>query len=302
MKSFKLFSGSSNLALAEKLSRALKIPLGETELTRFADGELRVRLLEDLGGKTVFLLQSFSGPVEEHFFEFCLMVDSARRLGAEKIIGVIPWLGYSKQDKEFRKGEAVSVSVMAKMISLLGLEKILVFDLHSALIKDYFTIPVLELSSAEVLYKALKEETDLSRAVVVSPDKGGKGRAGGFAEKYRLPIVFLEKSRDLETGAVTYKKVGKDLREKTAVIYDDIVNRGGTAIEAAKILKSMGAEKVIILATHAVLAGNAALNLQSSLIDKIFLTDTIAVPAEKQFTKLKIVSVAAAISHDIISS
>lgn len=292
MSNFFLFSGTSNLPLAEKLAKKLTIKLGKIEIFRFPDGECRVRIEEDVKGKTVYLLQSLSKSVDEHLFELCLMVDSAKRLGAREIIGIIPWLGYSKQDKEFRVGEAVSVEMIAKILSLIGLSKVIVFDLHSEIIKRYFKIPVTELSAKEMLYRALLSNlSNLSNVVVVSPDKGGKGRAERFAKDYKLPIVYLEKRRNLNTGKITYEKQKNGLEGKIAVIFDDIVNRGGTVIKAAELLKEMGAKKVIVLATHGVLGGEAPKSLQNSKVDKIYLTDTIEIPKEKQFPKLKIVSV-----------
>ncbi len=300
MNNFKIFSGTSNQPLAEKISRILKIPLGKLELVRFPDGECRVRIEEDIKGKTVFLLQSFSKSVDEHLLELCLMADSARRLGAKEIIGIIPWLGYSKQDKEFRVGEAVSVEVIAKILSCVEFSRIILFDLHSDLIKKYFSIPIVELSAQEKLYQAFKKDfSELSSAVIISPDKGGKGRAEKFARHCGLPVVYLEKTRDLVNGKISYKKGKKDLSGKTAVIYDDIINRGGTVIKAAEVLKEIKTEKVVVLATHGVLAGEAAQSLESSQVDKIYLTDTIFISQESQFPKLKVISVAEVLAEVI---
>lgn len=301
MNNFKIFSGTSNQPLAEKISRILKTPLGKMELVRFPDGECRVRIEENIKGKTVFLLQSFSRSVDEHLLEFCLMADSARRLGAQKIVGLIPWLGYSKQDREFRLGEAVSVEVIAKILSCAELSKIIFFDLHSQLIKKYFAIPIEELSAREELYRALKQDfPETFSLVIISPDKGGKGRAEKFAGNYKLPVVYLEKTRDLTTGKINYQKGSEDLSGKTAVIFDDIINRGGTVIKAADVLKEMGAENVVVLATHGVLAGEAPQSLEVSQIDKVYLTDTIYIPKERQFPKLKIVSVAQILANNMI--
>lgn len=298
MKDFFLFSGTSNLPLAKKLAQKLKKPLGKIEITRFPDSEGRVRIEENVKNKTVYLLQSLSSPVDEHLFELCLMVDSAKRLGAKEIVGIIPWLGYSKQDKEFRTGEAVSMEVIGKILSNVGLAKIIVFDLHSQLIKSYFKIPVVELSAKEVLYQELVRDLGEMRnvrgakgIVVISPDKGGKGRSEKFANDYNLPIIYPNKTRDLVTGKITYEEITEDLTGKTAIIFDDIINRGGTVIKAAEMLKRAKAQKIIVLVTHGVLAGGAPENLEKSKLDKIYLTDTIEIPKEKQFPKLKIVSV-----------
>lgn len=300
MNNFKIFSGTSNKPLAEKMSSILNITLGKMEILRFPDGECRVRIEDDVKGKTIFLLQSFSKSVDENLLEFCLMADSGRRLGAKEIIGIIPWLGYSKQDREFRPGEAVSVEVIAKILSCTGLSKVILFNLHSDLIKKYFSFPIEELSAQEELYRVLKEDfPEISSLVVISPDKGGKGRAEKFAENYGLPVIYLEKTRDLTTGKINYQKGKEDLSGKTALIYDDIINRGGTVIKAAEVLKEMRARKVIVLATHGVLAGEAPESLQASLVDKVYLTDTVFIPKEKQFPKLKIISIASVLAKSI---
>lgn len=303
MSKFLLFSGTSNLPLAKALAKKLKIRLGKIEITRFPDSESRVRITENIKGKTVYLLQSLSSPVDEHLFELCLMADSAKRLGAKKIIGIIPWLGYSKQDKEFRVGEAVSVEVIGEILSVVGLSKIIVFDLHSDRIKHYFKIPVIELTAKQILYQALitdrlipgiqgiKSRGLNQSLVVISPDKGGKGRSELFAKDYHLSIIYPEKTRDLSTGKVTYEEITQDLSGKTAIIFDDIINRGATVIKAAEMLKKAKAKKVIVLVTHGVLAGGVSENLQKSKVDKIYSTDTIDILEEKQFLKLKIISI-----------
>jgi len=301
MQKFYLFSGTSNLPLAKKLAQKIKKPLGKIEIKRFPDSEGRVRIEEKVEEKKIYLLQSLSAPVDEHLFELCLMVDSAKRLKAKEIIGIIPWLGYSKQDKEFRIGEAVSVEVIGKILSAVGLTKIIVFDLHSELIKSYFKIPVVELSAKKVLYQALIGDTAKTKeAVVISPDKGGKGRSERFANDYKLPIIYFKKTRDLKTGKIAYEEIDDDLSGKTAIIFDDIINRGGTVIKAAEILKKAKAKRVIVLATHGVLADGARERLEKSKVDQIYLTDTIEIPKEKQFPKLKIISIADILAKTII--
>jgi len=289
MANFYLFSGTSNLPLAQKVAKKLNIKLGKIEIKRFLDGECRVRIEEDVKDKTVCLLQSLSNPVDENLFEFCLMVDSAKRRGAKKIVGIIPWLGYSKQDKEFRRGESVSCGVIAKMLTIIGLSEMIVFDLHSQNIKKYYQIPIIELSAKKALAKKLKL---FKNPVVISPDKGGKGRAGAFAKENNLPIVYLEKTRNLETGKITYEKLSRDLSGKTAVIFDDIINTGSTIVKSAKLLKQQNAQKIIVLATHAVLADSCSTKLQNSDADNIYLTDTINLPSKKRPSKIKIISIA----------
>jgi len=289
MTDFFLFSGTSNLPLAQKVAKKLNIKLGKIEIKRFADGECRVRIEENIKGKTVYLLQSLSVSEDENLFELCLMVDSAKRLGAKEIIAIIPWLGYSKQDKEFRRGESVSGEVIAKILTSAGLSQIIVFDLHSPKIKKFYKIPIRQLSAKKILAKKIKQ---FKNKLVISPDKGGRGRAEAFAKDNSLPIVYLKKERNLITGKITYEKLSRDLKSKTAIIFDDIINTGGTIIKSAQLLKKNKAGKIIVLATHAVLAGNAPQKLQNCPVDKIFLSDTINIPKNRQFPKLETFSIA----------
>ena len=296
MNKYFLFSGSSNKPLAKLVTQKLKTKLGKIELKRFADGECRVRIEENVEGKPVYLLQSLSDPVDEHFFEFALMVNSAKRLNASKVIGIIPWLGYSKQDKAFRKGESVSTEVIAKMLTAIGLSKLIVFDLHSQDIRKYYKIPLLELSAKDVLAKSLNK---YQNPIVICPDEGGKKRVTSFAKKYNFPIAYLKKKRNLKTGIVTYQDYAKDLKQKTVIIFDDIINTGGTIVKSSNLLASSGAKNIIILTTHGVLAKDAAQKLQDSSASKIILTDTINIPSKKKLPKISIVSIADIIANYI---
>lgn len=289
--SFILFSGTSNPALASSVSSILKIPLGSIEITRFIDNECRVHVLEDVKGEEVFVLQSLSAVADQHLVELCLIGQAAKSLGARRVTAVIPWMGYSKQDKAFRKGEAVSASLVAKFIEVAGFDAVMTVELHSENVVPFFHIPVKELSTHELLGASLKR-LNLLGTIVVSPDAGGKSRSARFAKTVGLPIVYLEKDRDKVTGKVTVTGVKGDVGGKDVVIFDDIINTGATAIKTSQFLKSHGARRIFFLATHAVLAGDASAKLAASPIDRIVVTDTIVVPKEKRFEKLTIVSVA----------
>lgn len=325
-----LFSGTSNLPLAEKVAKKLGIKLGEVEIKRFPDGECRVWVRENVKDKEVFILQSLSKIADCNLMELCLIGDGIKRLGAKKLTAVIPWLGYSKQDKEFRKGEAVSVFLVAKFLECAGFGKVISLDLHSQKIKEYFKIPVIELSARELLGKeimnvsfwggakrriqnqgaiidsgqALRQTQGIARmtsCIVVSPDKGGVGRSEKFAKEEGLPIAHLDKTRDLVTNKVIIHGIDIDVAGKDTVIFDDIINTGGTVIETANFLHKRKAKSILFLATHAVLAGEASEKIQDSFIDKVVVTDTIYIPEEKVFPKLKIVSVADIVSNKLNS-
>lgn len=294
-----LFSGTSNPTLASAIASIRKIPLGSLEITRFIDNECRVYMTEDVKGKNVFVLQSLSAVADQHLVELCLIGQAAKSLGAGRMTAVIPWMGYSKQDKAFRKGEAVSASLVAKFIEVAGFDAVMTVELHSENVVPFFHIPVTELSAHELLGDALKRLNPASAGfnlkqttTVVSPDAGGKSRSARFAKTMGLPIVYLEKDRDKVTGKVMVTGVSGDVGGKDVVIFDDIINTGATAIKTSQFLKGHGAKRIFFLATHAVLAGDASQKLGASPIDHVVVTDTITIPKEKRFDKLSIVSVA----------
>jgi len=291
-----LLSGTSNPSLASAVSSILKIPLGFIEITRFIDNECRVHILEDVKGKHVFVIQSLSAVADQHLVELCLIGQAAKSLGAGCLTAVIPWMGYSKQDKAFRKGEAVSAQLVAKFIEVAGFDAVMTIELHSENVVPFFRIPVMELSAHELLGASLKR-LNLLGTIVVSPDTGGKSRSARFAKTVGLPIVYLEKDRDKVTGNVSVTGIKRDVRGKDVVIFDDIINTGATAIKTSQFLKSHGARRIFFLATHAVLAGDASVKLAASPIDRIVVTDTIVVPKEKRFEKLTIVSVASLLAN-----
>ena len=284
-----LFSGTSNEPLAQKVAVQCGIPLGKVEITRFIDNECRVYVQEDVADKEVFVLQSLSQIADQNLVELCLLGQAMKQLKAKKVTAIIPWMGYSKQDKEFRKGEAVSAQLVAKFIEAAGFDAIITVELHSENVTPYFHIPVKELATRQLLSQKLNKH---ARMIVVSPDKGGKSRSEQFAKAIGLPVVYLEKTRDLQTGAVKILSTSADVKDFDVIIFDDIINTGSTAIKSAQFLKAQGALSIHFLATHPVLAGDASYQLSKSPIDQITVTDTIYIPRQNLFSKLNVVSVA----------
>ena len=287
-----IFSGTSNHPLAQSIAARLHTRLGNVEITRFIDNECRVYVKEDVAGKRVFVVQSLSEVADQHLVELCLIGQALKDLKAAEVTAVIPWMGYSKQDKAFRKGEAVSASLVAKFIEAAGFDRVITSELHSQKVLQYFHIPVVELSTKELF--------GTYAGVVVSPDAGGKSRSEAFAQEAQLPIVYLSKTRDLKTGEVTVTGISDDIAGKDCIIFDDIINTAETAIKTSEFLKKNGAKNIFFLATHAVLAGDAAKKLDASVINRVIVTDTILVPKEKQCKKLTIVSVAPILADAIM--
>lgn len=294
-----LFSGTSNGSLSQSVAKLLDIKLGDVEITRFMDNECRVWVKEDVASKNVFVLQSLSMIADQHLVELCLMGQAIKQLKAAKVTAVIPWMGYSKQDKEFRKGEAVSAHLVAKFIEAAGFDAVITVELHSEHITPYFRVPMTRLSTHQLFAKKLSKLKAVGDMVVVSPDQGGKSRSEQFAGLVGLPTIYLEKKRDLVTGNVTVVSASRDVKGLTVIIFDDIINTGATAMKTSEFLKSHGAGKIYFLATHAILAGDASAKLNESPIDEIIVTDTVAIPKGKLFSKLQTISVAPILAEAI---
>jgi ribose-phosphate pyrophosphokinase len=302
MKDVLLFSGSSNTPLAEEIAKLLKISLGKVDLTRFADGELRPWIQEEVHDKTVFVLESLSYPMDEHVMEMALMGDAIYRGAPKTMIAVIPYFGYARQDKMHRPGEPVSARVIANFLEVSKYREIITMDLHNDAIVGFFHVPVTHLTALDVLAAEIKKRKTLSNAIVVSPDVGGVKRARNFAYALDVPLVVMEKRRflDRHDTSESFEIIG-DVKGKTAIIVDDVISTGGTVAHSAASLKAAGATSVTVVATHGVLAGKATSILASSGIDDLLLTDTIALPKEKIFAKLHRIPIAPLLA-DAISS
>lgn len=295
-----VFSGSSNQTLAGRLTKALKTRLGKVELSRFSNDEARVYINEINPGRSAVLVQSLSVPVDQNLVEFCLMADALNRLGVKKIIAVIPWLGYSKQDKIFRAGEPLSVKVIAKMLQTVPLDKVITFDLHNLAIPGFFEVPVVNLSGRKV-FRELMSKKITDKTVIVAVDAGSVKSSERFAEDLGgVPLVYMNKVRDLVTGKVVYKSMSESVEGKTVLIKDDLIATGNTLVEAAKFLQANGAAKINVCATHHLYVPGAQEKLDQSAINQILVTDTIE-PRSKS-KKLKVVSVAAMIAAEIAAA
>lgn len=271
----KLIAGSSNQPFAASLASQLKIALVDVELSNFANGEKRVWIKEPLHGENVVLVQSFSNPADEHIIETLLLIDALERMGVRHINLVIPWLGYSFQDKVFREGEPIAAKVIADLLSNAHIKRIFLLDLHNTSIPGFFSVPTHHFSALPLFAHFIEERFDLSKAVIVSPDFGGLKRSRVFAEHLRLPLANVDKHRDLSTGAVTTVSLQGDVRDKICFLMDDAILTGGTAVEVAKLLKERGATQVHFLSTHGIFAGNAVANIGQSQLDSVVITNSV---------------------------
>ena len=292
------FSGNSNPSLASQVTSQLGIQLGKAEIIRFADSECRVRIEEDVEGKDIFIIQSLVNPVDENLMEFLLLGDAVKRGEARKIIAVLPYHGYARQDRVHRPGECLSAQVVAKLIEVVGYDKLVTCELHNETILGFFKIPVVHVSGLSVFQSEVEKiKNDI---VVITPDAGALKRSQRFAEELDLPLALIEKKRDLsQAHKILSMRVVGDVKDKIALIVDDVIVTGGTLVNAAFLLKQKGAKQVIAAATHADFVGGADKILQDSPLDKIWVTDTIFVPEEKRFPKLQIFSIVPALTSAI---
>ncbi len=275
MNSPKIFAGSSNLPLAQLVSQKSKIPLGKIDLGMFLDTEIDVWVEDDVNNSSVFVLQSNSIPVNDNIIELSLIADALRRSGSHKITAIIPYLGYSRKEKQTRRGEPISAKVIADLIITSGIGKVICLDLHADAIVGFFNVPVIYLSALEVLADALKKE-HFRDPLVVAPDVGGVKRARNFAAILNAPLAVIEKHRQANVrDHMEVLSISGEVSGDTAIIIDDVISTGGTIIESANSLKKKGVKKIIVCATHGVFAGDAIKNLDASPVDKIFVTDSI---------------------------
>jgi len=299
MKDFILYSGSSNVPLAQEVAKLLNITLGKVDLTRFADGELRPWVQDDIRDKTVIVLESFSFPMDEHILEMVLMGDAIRRRAPKNVIAVIPYFGYARQDKLHRIGEPISARVIAKFLEISMFNEIICLDLHNDAIVGFFQVPVTHVTALHVLADEVKK-LHLKNGVIISPDVGGVKRARNLAYLLDMPMLVMEKRRFLDKHDTSelFQIIG-DVSGKTAIIVDDIIATGGTTVEGARSLKDAGATSVFVMTTHGVLAGNAVENLTQAPIEEVIVTNSIDIPKEKRFGKLRVVSIAPVIADAI---
>lgn len=272
----KILAGSSHIKFATDLAQSLAVPLVNTEIRFFPNGEKYVRLLDPVVGEDIILVQSITRPVDEHLVEFILLADALERAGAREVYAAIPWLGYSLQDKLFQTGEALSAKVSADLISNSYIKRVLLLDLHNHSIPGFFSIPTQVLSSLELLATQIESTLDHSQLVVASPDFGGLKRAREFAKRLNSPLINIDKQRDLVTGAVQATALHGDADGKTVVVFDDCIVGGGTVVETAKVLKQHGATSVFFVATHGLFVGDGQQNIQDSLVDSVIVTDSIS--------------------------
>lgn len=299
-KRFKIFSGSANRPLSEEVCRFLGVPLGETRLQRFSDGEVHFQLLENVRGVDVFLIQPTCFPVDQNVMELLIMMDALKRASAGRITVVMPYYGYARQDRKDRPRVAITSKLVADLLTTAGANRALLIDLHAAQIQGFFNIPVDHLFASPVLVGYFRD-LNLPNLTVVSPDAGGVERARFFAKKLDVPLAIVDKRRT-DINVTEVMNVIGDVRGRTCLILDDIVDTAGTLIKTAEALLEQGADKVYACASHAVLSGPAVERIENSRIEQFIVTNSIPLSeAAQKVAKIKVLSVAGLIGRAIES-
>ena len=294
---FKLISGTANRKLAEEVAKLLKVPLTPVEIKRFHDGEIYCRVLESVRGADVFIIQPTSPDASLNLMELLILVDALQRSSPSCITAVIPYYGYCRQDKKTKAREPITAKLVANMIEVAGVKRVIMFDLHVAQVQGFFDIPSDNLDAIPLFADYIANKK-LKNIVIVSPDAGGAARARSYAKVLNAPIAIVDKRRP-EPNVAEVENVIGDVKGKTAILIDDIIDTAGSITESAKILLKFGAKEVYSFATHGLLSKPAAERLEKSPIKEVVVTNTIDIPKEKMISKLKIMSIAPLLAEDI---
>ena len=292
---YKLFAGNSNVALAEEIANIMGQPLGKSTITKFSDGEISVSIWESVRGEDVYIIQSTCAPTNDNLMELLIMIDAMKRASASRINAVIPYYGYARQDRKAKARDPITAKLTADLLTVAGVNRVITMDLHAAQIQGYFDVPVDHLVGSPVLGKYFKDCIANNKMsddiVIVSPDLGSVTRARAFSTMLECPIAIVDKRRPKPNVSEIMNIIG-DIKGKTAILVDDMVDTAGTITNAANALAELGAKEVYACATHPILSGPAYKRIQNSQIKEMVLLNTIPLPENVPCDKIRILSVA----------
>lgn len=295
----RIFSGTATPDLAAEIAEVLQLRMGEIEVGRFANGEIRIIVKENVRGSDVFIIQSICTPVNDSLVELLIMIDAMRRASAGRITAVIPHYGYARQDRKTRGREPITAKLVANLLTTAGVDRVLTVDLHAGQIQGFFDIPVDHLSAAPILADYFHEKR-LEDAVVVAPDLGGVARARDLAQKIGASLAIVDKRRPEPGMAEVMNIIGK-VQGKVAIMVDDIIDTGGTIVLGAQAILERGAREVYTCCTHPVFSGDAVARLEASVLKEVVVTNTIPVPPSRcDGGKIKVLSVARLLGEAIL--
>ena len=295
----KILSGTSNPKLSREISKLLKLKLVNTNIKRFADGEIYIEINENIRGNSVFVIQSTSNPANDNLMELLLCIDALRRSSAKNITAVIPYYGYARQDRKVVPRTSISAKVVANLISNAGASRVVTVDLHAGQIQGFFDMPVDNLFTTPLFARYIKKKLKNKKLICVSPDVGGVQRTRGLATKIKADLAIIDKRRPRPGKSQVMNIIG-DVKGKTCIIVDDIIDSGGTIVNAVEALKKNGATDVYVFITHAVLSGDAVRKIKNSKIKKLIITDSIDNSQKiKNNNKIEVLSISSLMAEAI---
>ena len=288
----KILSGTSNPSLSKSISRHLKLKLVNTNIKKFADGEIYVEINENIRGNSVFVVQSTATPANDNLMELLLCIDALRRSSAKNITAVIPYFGYARQDRKVVPRTSISAKLVSNLITNAGAHRVVTVDLHAGQIQGFFDMPVDNLFTTPIFARYIKKNIKSKNLICVSPDAGGIERTRGLATKIKADLAIIDKRRP-EPGKSKVMNIVGNVQGKDCIIVDDIIDSGGTIVNAADALVKKGARNVHVFITHAVLSGDAINKIQKSKIKKLIITDSIDNSKKiKKASKIEVLSIA----------
>ena len=295
----KILSGTSNPLLSKSISKQLKLKLINTNIKNFADGEIYVEINENIRGNSVFVVQSTSTPANDNLMELLLCIDALRRSSAKNITAVIPYFGYARQDRKVVPRTSISAKVVSNLITNAGANRIVTVDLHAGQIQGFFDMPVDNLFTTPIFARYIKKNIKSNNLTCVSPDAGGIERTRGLAKKINAELAIIDKRRP-QAGKSQVMNIIGDIKNKNCIIVDDIIDSGGTIVNAVEALIKKGAKDVHVFVTHAVLSGDAVNKIKKSKIKKLIITDTIDNSRRiKNVSKIQVLSIASLMAEAI---
>ena len=295
----KILSGTSNLKLSKDIAKKLKLKLVNTNIRRFADGEIYIEINENIRGNSVFVIQSTSNPANDNLMELLLVIDALKRSSAKNVTAVIPYFGYARQDRKVAPRTSISAKVVANLITNAGASRVVTVDLHAGQIQGFFDMPVDNLFTTPLFAKYIKKKLNKKNLICVSPDVGGVQRTRGLATRIKADLAIIDKRRPAPGKSRVMNIIG-NVKNKTCIIVDDIIDSGGTIVNAVDALKKSGADEVYVFITHAVLSGDAVKKIKNSKIKKLIITDTINNSQKiKNNNKIEVLSISSLMSEAI---
>ena len=295
----KLLTGNSNKVLSKNISKYLKSRLVNSSIRKFSDGEIYVEINENIRGNSIFIIQSISSPANDNLMELLLCIDALKRSSAKNITAVIPYFGYARQDRKIVPRTSISAKLVSNLITKAGADRVVTVDLHAGQIQGFFDIPVDNLFATPIFARHVKKKIKSKKIICVAPDVGGTERARALGKLLNVGLAIVDKRRPKPGQSQVMNIVG-DVKDQTCIIVDDIIDSGGTIVNAVEALKKSGANEVYVFITHAVLSGDAVKKIKNSKIKKLVITDTIDNAQKiKNNNKIEVLSIASLMSEAI---